>query len=86
MEAHEAGDNGMQGQTGPPTLKQVQAEFERRFAEMTSAFSNELRDRDAQIEMVKSVQAPTTAIGTPGIEQSRAEAFPQKEYHTFTPN
>jgi hypothetical protein len=79
MEAHEAGDNEMEGQAGPPTLEQVQAEFERRFAEMTLAFSNELRDRDAQIETLKAVQAPTTPIGTPDTERLRAEAFPQRE-------
>jgi hypothetical protein len=77
MEAHEAGDNKMRGQAGPPTLEQVQVEFERRFMEMRLAFSNELRDRDAQIETMKAAQDST--IGTSDTGPSQTEAFPQKE-------
>ena len=79
MEAHKAGDNEMEGQEGPPTLEQVQATFEKRFTEMTLAFSNELRDRDAQIEALKAAQEPTISIGTPDTGISRTEVFPQRE-------
>src|ERR1700677_3504365 len=79
MKSHEASDNQMEGQSGPPTLEQIQAEFERRFSEMRLAFSSELRERDDQIEILKTMQAPTTPVGTPSIEQPRTEAVPQKE-------
>jgi hypothetical protein len=80
MEAHEAGNNEMEGQAGPPgnTLEQVQAEFERRFAEMRLAFTNELRERDNQIETLKAAQDPVP-IGTPDTDLSRMEAFPPRE-------
>ena len=81
MEAHEAGDNEMEGQAGSPgnTLEQVQAEFKRRFAEMRLAFTNELRERDNQIETLKAAQDPATPVGTPDTGLLRAEAFPQRE-------
>ena len=80
MEAHEASNNEMEGQAGPPgnTLEQVQAEFERRFAEMRLAFTNELRERDNQIETLKAAQDPVP-IGTPDTDLSRMEAFPPRE-------
>jgi hypothetical protein len=42
---------------------------------MTSAFFDKLRNRDAQIEMLKAVRASTVLIKTLIAEQPRAEAF-----------
>jgi hypothetical protein len=75
MRAYQASESGMEGQIGPSTLEQVQDEFERRFSEMRLAFSNELRDRDAQIERMKAARSPT--IGTPDTDST--EALPQRE-------